>query len=294
MQVDSSRNATAVVLAGGRSSRMGTSKAMLLFDGMPLVTHIVAMLRDRFADVVVVAAPDQQLPAMPATIVRDEVAYQGPVAGIYHGLKAAGNDVAFVTSCDSAFLNPRLIEHLVSSIRDHDVVVPWWQDRFQPLQAVYRTSVAPLLESQLARGELRPVFLFDKVRTRKVEEDEIRRFDPEGTSFFNMNTPADYDEALKRWGRGVDCTLELFGVARLLAHRREVALRLPPRATVADALSALADQVPALVGRVIKPNRRQLAEGCACNVNGIEFVRTPDALVNPGDRIIILSADAGG
>jgi molybdopterin-guanine dinucleotide biosynthesis protein A len=178
---------------------MGTPKAMLLFDGTPLIVHIVATLRGLFGDVVVVAAPEQDLPSVPATLVRDEVAYQGPVGGIYYGLAAAVHEVCFVTSCDSAFLNPALISHLISAIPQYDVVVPHWQGRLQPLHAVYRRSVRPHLEAQLARGELRPVRLFDTVRTRRVDEEEIRRFDPEGASFFNMNTPDDYAEALKRW-----------------------------------------------------------------------------------------------
>ena len=192
-------NPTAIVLAGGRSSRMGTPKALLLFDGEPLIVHVVATLRPLFDEVVIVAAPGQDLPSMPVTLVRDDVAYQGPVGGIYYGLRAGGGDVSFVTACDSAFLSPRLVSHLVSQISQHDVVVPHWQGRFQSLHAVYRRSVLPLLERQLARGELRPVYLFEKVRTRRIEEDEIRRFDPEGWSFFNMNTPEDYAEALKRW-----------------------------------------------------------------------------------------------
>lgn len=192
--------ATAVVLAGGKSSRMGTPKALLPFDNEPLIVHIVATLRRLFAEVVVVAAPGQDLPSMPVKLVRDEVAYQGPVGGIYYGLRAAGGDVSFVTSCDSAFLNSNLISHLLSQISQYDVVVPHWQGRFQPLHAVYRRSVLPILEDQLARGELRPVYLFDKVRTRRIDEDEIRRFDPGGSSFFSMNTPEEYAEALKRWG----------------------------------------------------------------------------------------------
>jgi molybdopterin-guanine dinucleotide biosynthesis protein A len=193
--------ASAIVLAGGRSSRMGTPKALLLFDDEPLIVHVVATLHRLFAEIVVVTAPGQELPSMPVTLVRDEVAYQGPVGGIYYGLTAATGDAAFVTSCDSAFLNPDLIAHLVSQIPEHDVVVPHWQGRFQPLHAVYRRSVAPRREDQLARGELRPIHLFDKVRTRRVDEDEIRRFDPDGASFFNMNTPEDYAQALKRWSR---------------------------------------------------------------------------------------------
>ena len=275
---------------------MGQPKALLLFDGEPLIKHIVATLRRLFDEVVVVAAPGQDLPALPITLVHDEVAFQGPVGGLCYGLRAATGEVSFVTSCDSAFLNPRLMLHLVSQIAGYDVVVPHWGGRPQPLHAVYRRSVLPLLEEQLARGELRPVFLFDKVRTRRIDEDEIRRLDPDGASFFNMNTPADYAAARARWSEThrVHCTVELFGVARLVANTREVPLSLPPAATVAQVIAALADKLPVLVGRVISPDRSGLVQGYACNVNGLEFVRTPGATVNPGDRIVILSADAGG
>jgi molybdenum cofactor guanylyltransferase len=298
-------DSTAIVLAGGRSSRMGTPKALLPFDHQPLIVHIVATLRRLFPEVVVVAAPGQDLPSMPITLVRDDVAYQGPVGGIYYGLRAAGGDVSFVTSCDSAFLNSDLISHLLSQISQYDVVVPHWQGRFQPLHAVYRRSVLPLLEGQLARGELRPVYLLDKVRTRRIDEEEIRRFDPEGWSFFNMNTPEEYAEALRRWSvvarnRGpeshlsIHCTVELFGVARLLAKTKDVALTLPTEATFSHVFAALAEKLPVLVGRVISPEGDRLVDGYACNVNGLGFVRTAAAKVNPGDNIIILSADAGG
>jgi molybdenum cofactor guanylyltransferase len=288
--------ATAIVLAGGRSSRMGRPKALLPFDGEPLIVHIVAALKPRFNDVVVVAAPGQDLPAMPVTLVRDEVAFQGPVGGISYGLRAAGEEVAFVTSCDSAFLNVELISYLLSQVPEHDVVVPRWAERLQPLHAVYRRGVLPRLEEQLARGDLRPVHLFEKVRTREVGEEEIRRFDPEGWSFFNMNTPEDYAVAVEQWEQrhSVHCTVELFGVARLVASTREVPLTLPPRATFAHVFAALAEKLPALVGRVIASDRMTLIDGYACNVNGVEFVRTPAAAVNSGDSIMILSADAGG
>jgi molybdopterin-guanine dinucleotide biosynthesis protein A len=283
---------------------MGTSKALLPFDGTPLIEHVVGTLRRLFDEVVVVAAPEQGLPSMPVTLVRDEVDYQGPVAGIYYGLRAASRDVSFVTSCDSAFLNVALISHLISQVPDHDVVVPHWQGRYQPLHAVYRRSVAPLLAEQLARGELRPVYLFDRVRARRIDEDEIRRFDPDGASFFNMNTPADYAEALRRWTRArppgpdtdapIQCTVELFGAARFLAHTREVSLTLPAGATFSQVYTALADKLPVLVGKVIDPDRARLFDGFACNVNGLDFIRTPATAVKAGDNIVILSADAGG
>jgi molybdenum cofactor guanylyltransferase len=296
---------SAIILAGGKSSRMGRSKALLEFAGEPLIVHLVRELKNLFDDVVVVAAPEQELPFLPVTLARDEIAYQGPVGGIYYGMKAARGDTCFVTSCDVAFLNTALIAHLMSQISHHDVVVPYWEERYQPLHAVYRRGVLPLLAGQLDRGELRPVHLFDKVRTLKIGADEVRRFDPEGLSFFNMNTPADYDAALVRWrqwknsahpptGVPVACSVELFGSARLLAQTKEIALSLPEGATIAQAYAALADKLPVLLERVITADRSALVRGYACNVNGLEFNRAPSAKVRPGDKLFILSADAGG
>jgi molybdopterin-guanine dinucleotide biosynthesis protein A len=285
---------SAIVLAGGKSSRMGTPKALLRFDDEPLIVQVISTLTRIFDDVVVVAAPGQQLPSMPVTLVHDDVAYQGPVGGICYGLRAAQGEAAFVSACDSAFLNLRLIERLLESIGACDVVVPHWQGRLQPLHAVYRRSVLPLLEDQLARRELRPVFLFDKVRTCKVGEEEIRRFDPDGASFFNMNTPEDYDEARRRWHAPVRCTIELFGVARLVSGTNEISLELRRGATYSQLFTALAERLPALVGRVIVRDRTRLIEGYACNVNGCAFVRAPETTVYDGDHIAILSADAGG
>jgi molybdopterin-guanine dinucleotide biosynthesis protein A len=191
--------ASAVVLAGGRSSRMGAPKALLDLDGAPLIVHIVSTLAPLVQDIVVVAAPNQDLPPLHASVVRDAVAYQGPVGGLYYGLSAAHEELSFVTSCDAVFLNPAVVAFLLSQADDYDVVVPFWDGRLQPLHAVYRRSVVGELGAQLDRGELRPVHLFDKVRTRRVEETTLRQIDPEGTTFFNMNSPEDYMEALRRW-----------------------------------------------------------------------------------------------
>jgi molybdenum cofactor guanylyltransferase len=298
-------DATAIVLAGGKSSRMGRPKALLPFDNETLIVHIVRALNRIFAETVVVAAPGQEMPSLPATLVRDEMAYQGPVGGITYGLKAAGKKLCFVTSCDVAFLNAPLISHLMSRIPNYHVVVPYWQERLQPLHAAYRRSVLPLLEDQLERGELRPVYLFDRVPTCKIGEDEIRRFDPEGLSFFNMNTPDDYAHALQRWsklrssasridGELVSCSVELFGMARLLAKTKTIDLALPQQATLSDVFFELAEKLPMLVGRVINPEKNNVISGCACNINGLEFIRNPTAKIRTGDKILILSADAGG
>jgi molybdenum cofactor guanylyltransferase len=289
-------DATAVILVGGKSSRMGRPKALLPFDGEPLIVHVVRRLTKIFAEAVVVAAPEQALPILPARLVRDEIAYQGPVSGIYHGLAASRKEVSFVTSCDAPFLNAALISHLLSRIVDCDVVVPYWQERYQPLHAVYRTTVAPLLKEQLERGELRPIFLYDKVRTCKVHENEISRLDPEGLSLLNMNSPEEYQRALQLWREKnsalISVSVELFGVARLVAKTKEVSLSLRTDATLADVFSALAESLPDLRGRILGADG--LVAGYTCNINGLDFVRASSAPIKSGDKVFILSADAGG
>lgn len=291
---------SAVILAGGESSRMGKAKALLPFDGKPLITHLVDRLAERFADIVVVAAPDQTLPVLPVTFVSDEVAHQGPVGGICYGLQAIRATAAFVTSCDVAFLQLPLIEHLMSLLKNYDVVVPFWQERLQPLHAVYRQSVIPRLQEQLARKRLRPIFLYDTVPTRKVSPEEVKRFDPEGLSFLNMNTEGDYHDALARWRRlypPISCMVELFGVARLKANTAQVPLVLRAEAKLKDALAALATACPQLVGPVLSSDKigsPALLSGYACNVNGKHFIKDAHTPIQAGDSLLILSSDAGG
>ena len=293
-------DASALILAGGKSSRMGRPKALLPFAGEPLLVHTVRRLATRFADIVVVAAPGQDLPQLPVTLVHDAVAYQGPVGGLYYGLQAARRAVCFVSSCDAPFLNLDLVAWLVALSTGYDVVVPVWQDRLQPLHAVYRRSVIPRLQSQLERGQLRPVALYDTVRTRRVSPEELRRFDPDGHSFRNLNSPQDYQAALELWPRlrpsvrPVACTVELFGVARLKAQTGRVSLNLPSGADLGAALAALADRLPALRGSVLSQDARRLGPGFACNVNGQAFVTDMRAPLRDGDSVLIVSSDAGG
>ena len=189
----------AVLLAGGQSSRMGAPKAWLEFGGRPLLQHLVERLAEVTPEVIVVAAPGQELPPTSARVLYDESPGEGPVAGLVVGLREITRPLAFVASCDVPFLKPELVRYLVERAEGYDAVVPEWEGRLQPLLAVYRTSVQPLLARQLAEGRRRITDLFDHVRTLRVSEAEVRRLDPEGLSFLNVNTPEDYRRALALW-----------------------------------------------------------------------------------------------
>jgi molybdopterin-guanine dinucleotide biosynthesis protein A len=187
---------------------MGRPKSALLFDGEPLVAHLLRRLAGVFPEIVVVRATDQEVPLpldVAVSVAKDAVADQGPVAGICAGLAAVRRPLAFVVACDIPFLEPRLGAWMVAQAEGHDVVVPEWEGRLNPLQAVYRTRVLPLLEEQLAAGQRRLVDLYDRVTVRRVSEAEIRAIDPDGLTFLNMNTPEEYDRALNLWRERMPC-----------------------------------------------------------------------------------------
>src|SRR5437899_163676 len=186
-----------VVLAGGRSSRMGRPKAWLPFHGQPMLARVLDRLSPLFEERVVVRAPEQDLPDVEARLVEDEEPGMGPVAGLAVGLGAVARPLAFVVSCDAPFVDPKVVAHLVDRCRPpFAVVVPLWEGRPQPLHAIYRADNAPILRRLLAAGRRRPVDLFVEVPALEVTEAEIRALDPDGLTFMNTNTPEEYERAL--------------------------------------------------------------------------------------------------
>lgn len=185
-----------VILAGGRSSRMGTAKASLDFWGEPLLARIARRLAAELSELVVVRAPGQRLPSVAALYVEDRVEGEGPLAGLVVGLATARRPLAFVVSCDVPFVSLAVARGLLHLADRYDVVVPRWQGRLHPLQAIYRTALAPLVEAQLSAGRRRPVDVYAHARTRIASEEEVAAWDPCGRSFVNMNTPDEYEAAL--------------------------------------------------------------------------------------------------
>ncbi|HJU42278.1 MAG TPA: molybdenum cofactor guanylyltransferase [Vicinamibacterales bacterium] len=189
-----------IVLCGGKSTRMGVPKATLPFGEETMVQRVVRLLGTVVSPVVVVAARGQGLPALPdgVTITHDEREAKGPLEGIRAGLSALPKsiDAAYITSCDVPLLVPAFVERMIEFIGDHDIAVMEVDGFPHPLSAVYRRSTLPYVESLLAADRLRPVFLFDAVRTRRVKPEEMMTVDPELRTLRNLNTPEDYRAAL--------------------------------------------------------------------------------------------------
>jgi molybdopterin-guanine dinucleotide biosynthesis protein A len=196
--------AAGIVLCGGKSTRMGVSKATLPFGPETMLQRVLQLLSTVVSPVVVVAAPGQSLPELPesVTITRDERGERGPLEGLRAGLKALPNsaEIAYVTSCDVPLLVPAFVERMVELLGDHDIAVMEVDGFPHPLSAVYRRDTLPHVESLLAKDRLRPVFLFDAVRTRRVLPAEMVSVDPELRTLRNLNTREDYLAALAEAG----------------------------------------------------------------------------------------------
>src|SRR5215831_375275 len=193
--------AAGIVLCGGRSTRMGSSKALLPFGPETMVQRVVRLLSTVVSPIVVVAAPEQDLPELPAavSITRDEREGRGPLEGLRAVLKAlpANIESAYVTSCDVPLLVPGFVLRMLDLLGDHDISVVEIDGFAHPLSAVYRRHTLPYIEGLLSRDRLRPAFLFDAVRTRRVQQEEVAGVDPELSTLRNLNTPEDYQNALK-------------------------------------------------------------------------------------------------
>ena len=190
-----------IVLCGGKSTRMGAAKATLPFGPETMLQRVVRLLGATVSPVVAVAAQGQELPPLPADVIvtRDERDARGPLEGLRAGLKALPSSVgaAYVTSCDVPLLVPAFVAHMLALLGDDDIAVMEIDGFTHPLSAVYRRSVLPHVESLLAQDRLRPVFLFDAVKTRRVSPDEMRVVDPDLRTLRNLNTKEDYEAALR-------------------------------------------------------------------------------------------------
>jgi molybdopterin-guanine dinucleotide biosynthesis protein A len=200
-----------IVLCGGKSTRMGTSKAMLSFGNETMLQRVVRLLGSVVTPIVVVAARSQPVPLLPgyARIARDEREDQGPLEGLRAGLAAlpASVDAAYVTGCDVPLLVPRFVTLMVELLGDHDIAVIEIDGFTHPLSAVYRRAILPHVEALLASDRLRPAYLFDALKTRRVRPAEVASVDPELLTLRNLNTPEEYREALKQLTRASSSSL---------------------------------------------------------------------------------------
>ena len=189
---------TSIILAGGKSSRLGRSKALQAIGGKSLIQWVVDRLAILSTEIIIATAHGETIPCSSAVRIKtvaDIYPGKGPLVGIYSGLIASSSSRAIVVSCDTPFLSAGLLEYMTQTCSTFDVVVPRIKNKLEPLCAVYSKNCSGLIQGLLEQDELRIRKLFSMVKVKYVEEDEINRFDPEHLSFFNINNQDDLDRA---------------------------------------------------------------------------------------------------
>jgi molybdopterin-guanine dinucleotide biosynthesis protein A len=191
---------TSIILAGGKSSRLGRSKALQVIGGKNLIQWVVDRLAILSTEIIIATAHGEAISCSSATRIKtiaDIYPRKGPLVGIYSGLIASSSSRAIVVGCDTPFLSVSLLEYMTQICSTFDVVVPRIKKKVEPLCAVYSKNCLATIQELLEQNELSISELFRMVKMRYIEEDEINSFDPEHLSFFNINSQDDLDRARK-------------------------------------------------------------------------------------------------
>jgi len=190
-----------VILAGGLSKRFGgRNKALMEWNGRPLLDHIRQAFGNLFQEIILVTNAPGRFADWDMTLVTDLFDVRSSLTGIHAGLFYACQPFTFVTACDTPFLQPALIRLLLGSTGNKaDVVIPQTEMGLEPLCAVYSQRCLQPITQRLQQGDLRVRSFFRQVRVVHVNEDRLRRVDPDLESFYNINTPADLAQAQQRY-----------------------------------------------------------------------------------------------
>lgn len=183
---------TAVILAGGQSSRMGSNKALLPYRGGRFIEAIHRQLLELFPEVILVTNNPEQYEFLSCRKVADCYPGMGALAGLHAGLYHATAPHIFAVACDMPYLNSALIRRLADLRNEADVVIPEGENGLEPLHAMYGSGCLAPMEDALLSGRRRIVSFFPQVRVRHFERAGVAALDPEFNSFRNINTPTDY------------------------------------------------------------------------------------------------------
>jgi len=196
---------TSIILAGGKSSRLGRNKALQIIEGRSLIQWVVDRIGLLSTEIIIVTASGEALPCYSSVEIKtvtDIYPEKGPLVGIYSGLISASSSWAVAVGCDTPFLSVSLLKYMTQICSIYDVVVPRIKNKLEPLCAVYSKNCALPIQRLLEENELRIDRLFSMVKVNYIEEDEVNRFDPEHLSFFNVNSQTDLDRARKLAAEG--------------------------------------------------------------------------------------------
>jgi len=186
---------TVAIMAGGQSSRMGTDKSFVLFEGRPMIETVLETVAGLGAETLLITNKPDDYEHLNLPMVSDVYPGLGPLGGIYTAVHAATHLHVLVVACDMPWLNRPLLEYMIALRETADVIVPRWEKYPEPLHAIYNKACLAPIETKLKEKRLKITGFFGQVNVRFVERDEIEQFDRDGRSFANINSQQDLEEA---------------------------------------------------------------------------------------------------
>lgn len=186
---------TLAVMAGGKSSRMGENKSFVQIGGKPMVEHVLERLTGLGDETILIANQPEPYAYLGLPTYADIYTEHGPLAGIYTAVFHANHPHVLIVATDMPHLNRSLLQYMISLRNEADLIVPRWQKFPEPLHAIYSKTCLPAIKEKLEARQLKITAFFGRVNVRFIERAEIERFDSDGRSFANINTPDELRDA---------------------------------------------------------------------------------------------------
>lgn len=189
-------NISGVILAGGKSARMGTDKALLKVGPYSIIEIIAGVFKTLVDEILVVTDRPEKFARYGDKAIKDILPGHGPLGGIHAGLVQAAHPRVLVAACDMPFISAPLARFMIELPGDYDVVVPRYRGYAEPLCAIYGKGCIEVIEQRLSRGQNKITGFYEQVRVRYVEEEEMLPVEPHlERVFLNLNTPGDLIKA---------------------------------------------------------------------------------------------------
>jgi molybdopterin-guanine dinucleotide biosynthesis protein A len=182
---------TVAIQAGGKSSRMGTDKAFVLFQGRPMIEGVREKVDGLGDELILITNKPDDYAHLGLPMFADVYPDHGPLGGIYTAVHYASQPYTLIVACDMPWLNRPLLEYMITLRETADIIVPRWQKFPEPLHAIYSKACLEPIAENLRTKRLKITGFFGRVNVHYVERETIERFDPDGRSFANINTPED-------------------------------------------------------------------------------------------------------
>ena len=183
------KGVTGLILAGGKSSRFGKNKALVEVGGIRLIERVIRVMGCVFQQVIIITNTPDEYAYLNLPMIEDLIKGLGPLGGLYTGLEFISTEAGFFVACDMPFLSEPLIRYITTFRDEFDVILPKIDWKIEALHGLYNRRCLPAIRELIDSRQYQVIRFFSKMRVKYLDEAEIRKYDPQLKTFFNINEP---------------------------------------------------------------------------------------------------------